>query len=211
MFRWLILPRKLYAVFLCLRQNEEYPWRWRKVNTHFPWNHLCIPDFADPAVVILVNFKGCSCQGHTRNRKQGRMMLWENWAQGRWWILKTWFFNKWQKFFWFLLTKKKKLTKVHLPCLSGPSSQGKTAKVHEMCTNNIMKLTTWALCDLNISQENRSDELLGIHFTDHYYPTDSLWTAPPRRKKFPEWQFSLSFCRKKTPPVGMVHRMVCDA
>ena len=110
-------------------------------------------------------------------------------------------------FYW----PKKKLTKVHLPCLSGPSSQGKTAKVHEMCTNNIMKLTTWALCDLNISQENRSDELLGIHFTDHYYPTDSLWTAPPRRKKFPEWQFSLSFCRKKTPPVGMVHRMVCDA
>ena len=42
----------------------------------------------------------------------------------------------------FFNQKKKNLTKVHLPCLSGPLSQGKTAKIHEMCTNNIMKLTT---------------------------------------------------------------------
>ena len=46
------------------------------------------------------------------------------------------------KIFLIFIDQKKKLTKVHLPCLSGPSSQGKTAKIHEMCTNNIMKLTT---------------------------------------------------------------------
>lgn len=106
---------------------------------------------------------------------------------------------------------KKKQPKCTPPCLGGPSSQGKTAKIHETCINNITKLTTWALCHLNISQENRSDELLGIHFTDQYHPTDSLQTAPPKRKKFPEWQFPLNLCRKNTPPVGMVCRMACDA
>lgn len=194
--------------------------RDRMKNTHGGEGKLTLifpgTTFANPILLtqlwwLLLTSKAAHAKEIQRKRKQGRMMLWENWAQGRWWILKTWFLKNDQNFSNFYWPKKKKLTKVHLPCLSGPSSQGKTAKIHEMCTNNIMKLTTWALCDLNISQEHRSDELLGIHFTDHYHPTDSLWTAPPRRKKFPEWQFSLSFCRKKTPPVGMVHRMVCDA
>ena len=43
----------------------------KESDTHFPWNHLCTPDSADPAVVTLVNFKGCSCQGNPEEQETG--------------------------------------------------------------------------------------------------------------------------------------------
>lgn len=41
----------------------------------------------------------------------------------------------------------------------------------------------------------------------------SFWTAPPRMKKFPEWQFPLSFCRKQKDSSrdGTPHGMRCLA
>ena len=125
MFRWLILSRKLYAVFSCSRQNEEYPWRWRKVTPIFPGTTFAHPILLTQLSWLLLTSKAAHAKEIQRNRKQERMMLWESWAQGRWWILKTRLFfflndKNFPSFYWpkndliFLLKKKISQSAPHL-------------------------------------------------------------------------------------------------
>lgn len=36
----------------------------------------------------------------------------------------------------------------------------------------------------------------GTNFTVHWRYTETLWTASPVMRKFPEWQFPLGFCKE---------------